>query len=301
MTEIISAAASLDEITAQIKLKLVENRVLANAFNRNINQNSVEIGQWLTQAKKLVNYGQWQNWLADNFQMTVRTAQNYMKVAAYFGVNSTLKSENVFFFQPAALIELTKMTPAELPKFLAETPNADKLSVRNLREQIKQWKKPAPVTVDAEIKTAPADEKPLKLPPPQFVKIPALLVDAAKAAGVEIAMNFSRTLRPTDTEILLTRLNGSAIKEYSAVADCVIFAAPLEFTRSDNAVKKLRPAIWYFGGVAQFFFQHFGLFGNLFLPAKKPAKTGNVDKPINNCGEIITFKGDKFNGTLYQR
>lgn len=289
MTEIISAAASLDEITAQIKIKLVENHVLTNAFNRNINQNSVEIGQWLTQAKKIIPYKQWQIWLDDNFQMTKQAAGNYIRVAEMF---SNLK--NVFHFEGfnfAALIELTKMTPAELPKFLAETPNADKLSVRNLREQIKQWKKPAPVTVAAEIKTAPADEKPLKLPPPQFVKIPALLVDAAKAAGVEIAMNFSRTLRPTDTEILLTRLNGSAIREYSAVADCVIFAAPLEFTRSDNAVKKLRPAIWYFGALAQVFIKHFGLFGNLFFPAKKPAiQAGNVDKPINNCGEILTFE-----------
>ena len=194
--------------------------------------------------------------------MTVRTAQNYMKVAAYFGVNSTLKNENVFVFQPAALIELTKMTPANVEKFLAETPNAQNLSIRTLREQIKQWKNPAPPV------TAPADKKPLKLPPPSFSKVPAPLLDAAKAASIDISINFNRALQPADTYILVTRINSAAIDFSSAVADCVIFAAPLEFTRSDNAVKKLRPAIWYFGGVAQVFY---GLSGNLFFPAKKPA------------------------------
>lgn len=285
MTEIISAAASLDDLTAQIKIKLVENHVLTNAFNRNINQNSVAIGQYLTQAKKLVNHGQWQNFLADNFSMTVRTAQNYMKVAAYFGGNSILKNENVFVFQPAALIELTKIAPVEVQKFLAETPNADKLSVRNLREKIRNWKVPAPSTVevDAEIKTARADGSPLKLPPPSFSKVPAPLLDAAKAAGVEILINFSRALQPADSDILITRINSAAIDFYSAVADCVIFAAPMEFIRSDNAVKKLRPAIWYFGGVAQIFYQHFSNFGNLFLPAKKPADTGkSIEKTLNN-------------------
>lgn len=72
LTATAPATMTLDSITANIKLKLVENHVLTNAFNRNINHNSVEIGQW-------------QNWLADNFQMTDQTARNYMKVAAYFG------------------------------------------------------------------------------------------------------------------------------------------------------------------------------------------------------------------------
>ena len=55
------------------------------------------------------------------------------------------------------------------------------------------------------------------------------------------------------------------------MTEIISAAASLEFTRSDNAVKKLRPAIWYFGGVAQVFIKHFGLFGAAFYPAKKPA------------------------------
>lgn len=271
MTEIISAAVSLDDLTAQIKIKLVENHVLTNAFNRNINQNSVAIGQYLTQAKKLVPYKQWQIWLDENFKMTKQAAGNYIRVAEFVGNLKNVFQVEEFNF--AALIELTKIPNAELQKFLAENPNADKLSVRNLREKIRNWKVPAPLTVevDAEIKTARADGSPLKLPPPSFSKVPNVLLEAAKAAGVEVSMNFSRALQPADSDILITKINAGAIDFYSAFADCVIFAAPMEFIRSDNAVKKLRPAIWYFGGVAQIFYQHFSNFGNLFLPAKKPA------------------------------
>ena len=215
-----------------------------------------------------------------------------ISAAAYFGGNSILKNENVFVFQPAALIELTKIPTAELQKFLAENPNAEKLSVRNLREKIRNWKVPASLTVEVD-----AEIKPLKLPPPSFSKVPNVLLEAAKAAGVEVSMNFSRALQPADSDILITRINSAAIDFYSAVADCVIFAAPMEFIRSDNAVKKLRPAIWYFGGVAQIFYQHFSNFGNLFLPAKKPADSaGEVKNLINNCGQIVPFKGGNFNG-----
>ena len=243
MTEIISAAASLDDLTAQIKIKLVENHVLTNAFNRNINQNSVAIGQYLTQAKKLVSSGK-------------------------FG----------FFKMTKQPLEIT---------FVLQN-----LSVRNLREKIRNWKVPASLTVEVD-----AEIKPLKLPPPSFSKVPNVLLEAAKAAGVEVSMNFSRALQPADSDILITRINSAAIDFYSAVADCVIFAAPMEFIRSDNAVKKLRPAIWYFGGVAQIFYQHFSNFGNLFLPAKKPADSaGEVKNLINNCGQIVPFKGGNFNG-----
>lgn len=79
--------------------------------------------------------------------MTKQAADNYIRVAE---------------FNFAALIELAKIDAANVEKFLAENPNAENLSVRTLREQIKKWKKPAPPV----IVTAPADASPLKLPPP---------------------------------------------------------------------------------------------------------------------------------------
>ena len=276
------ATATLDDLTANIKIKLVENQVLTNAFNRNINQNSIEIGQWLTQAKKLVNHGQWQNWLADNFQMTDRTARRYMKIARYFGVESILKTDNVVRFQPAALIELTKMTPAELQNFLADQEHNGvdlaKLSVRNLNKTIKQWKNPAldiqPTTIDidAQITNASQLKEQLKLPAPQFRQIPQILQTAANNADIPIEINFSRALQLSDSDILISRFNFSAVQKFSGLATAVIFAAPIEFVRSDGVTKNLKYCIWFFGGDSENFATHFGQFGNVILlqTQKKP-------------------------------
>ena len=106
MTSALVTNNRLDELTANIKIKLVENKVASNIFNRTINQNSVEIGQWLMQAKKLVPYKKWQIWLDSNFGMTKQAAGNYIRVAEKFG-----NLKNVFHFEEfqfAMLIELSR-------------------------------------------------------------------------------------------------------------------------------------------------------------------------------------------------
>ena len=302
-TEITNASTTLETLTAKIKVKLIENKVATNIFNRTINQNSIEIGQWLTQAKNLVKHGQWQNWLTDNFNMTDRTARNYMKLAAYFGENSALKTEDVFRFQPYALLELTKLPVDKVQEFLEvqADKNLSTLSVRELREAIQQWKNPEVSTTSKEItaadirqyfkakfpavnSTLPATkllkeianwkltrqaQEVLRLPPPSFNQLPFELIDAAESAQLKIEMQFGRALNfPLDDGVVVTRQNSAAMKKFAAVADCVIFAAPVNFIRSDGIAKKINPAIWFFGGLIDNFLQHFLTFGAAFCPAK---------------------------------
>ncbi len=233
MKTLATTTATLDDLTANIKIKLVENQVLTSTFNRNINQNSIEIGQMLTQAKKLVKHGQWQNWLADNFNLSSDSAQIYMKVADYFGVRTPFKNGDVSVFPFSNLVALTKLKPTELQNFLEEQEHNGvdlaKLSVRNLSKIIKQWKNPAqeiqPTTIDidAEFKNAPADTSPLKLPPPSFHIIPASLQAAANEADIDIEMNFGRTLQFPDADIFLSPLNLSTLQKYSSVAASVVY------------------------------------------------------------------------------
>ena len=292
MTGIISAAASLDDLTAQIKIKLVENHVLTNTLNKNINQNSIEIGQWLTQAKKLVKHGQWQIWLKDNFNLSADSAQNYMKVAAYFGVNSTFKNRDVSVFPFSNLVALTKLKPDELQNFLADQEHNGfdlaKLSVRNLSKTIKQWKNPLPefqpttIDIDAEIKTAPAYASPLKLPPPSFHIIPASLQAAADEVRVEISINFIRALQLPNSDIFISPLNLSTLQKYSSIATSVIFTK-MEFVRSDGAIKKRQCCIWYFGGDSGTFAEYFSQFGeviNLHTQKSPLILAGNISNNI---------------------
>lgn len=54
-------------------------------------QNLIQYGRVLTEAKPLVPHGQFENWVRENFNMSQRSAQNYMSVWARFGGNERLQ------------------------------------------------------------------------------------------------------------------------------------------------------------------------------------------------------------------
>ncbi len=270
MQEVIKASSTLDELTAQIKMKLVENHILTNNLYQSLNRNSIEIGQWLTQAKTLVKHGEFSAWLADNFNMTDRTARNYMKVAAYFGESSTFKTENVFRFQPAALLELTKIPVADVQKFLdsqiAAGVDPSKLSVRNLRENIKNFlptkttiQEKVPVTIDVE----PNNQLQLfdlpklpALPAPKWL-IPPALIETATRADLSIQIDFRRNAKVPVNGVLITK----TAQIFKLTADVLIFCPPLLFTRSDGTANRFKFCLWYFGDNSEKFIKYFKSFG----------------------------------------
>ena len=278
MTSALVTNNRLDELTANIKIKLVENKVASNIFNRTINQNSVEIGQWLMQAKKLVPYKKWQIWLDSNFGMTKQAAGNYIRVAEKFG-----NLKNVFHFEDfqfAALIELTKMTPSELQNFLAENPTASTLSVRNLKAEIKKFLPPkSPARKSKAIKTVELQtvyQLPLpcfeNLPPlPAQIKvewlIPAPILDIATRAGVDISLDFSRNVKPVASGAIITKKFWEVESRLMQIADAVISTPPITFNRSDGLTTNAKCYIWFFGGVDALPFK---VFGNLFYTQKSP-------------------------------
>lgn len=100
---------------------------------------AIEIGRLLIQAKEQVNHGEWQSWLEDNFNLTSRSARNFMKVAERFG-----KTEINFRFQTTQMIAMLALPEGEEEKFIAEkaaenNPVED-MTIKNLREEIKNYK-----------------------------------------------------------------------------------------------------------------------------------------------------------------
>ena len=67
-------------------------------------QNIIEVGKRLIQAKSLVQHGQWQNWLQNNFQLSKITANRFMQCAERFGNSAT--SQNLNQSQMIALLSL---------------------------------------------------------------------------------------------------------------------------------------------------------------------------------------------------
>ena len=103
-------------------------------------QNMIEVGKRLTQAKSLVQHGEWRNWLENNFTLDERTAQRFMQIAERF----SLKIVDVDAFKPSQLTEMLVLPDAEETKKFIEqkategTPVPD-MSIKTLRKELKKW------------------------------------------------------------------------------------------------------------------------------------------------------------------
>lgn len=121
---------------------------------------SIEIGKRLTEAKELVDHGQWSQWLQKNVNYSERTAQNLMRVYDQYGekfgmteMDSLFASgaPNVFeelsYTQALALLSLP--TEEEREQFVEENDVAN-MSTREMQDAIK-------AKVDAEARASDAE------------------------------------------------------------------------------------------------------------------------------------------------
>ncbi|MBR0301700.1 MAG: DUF3102 domain-containing protein, partial [Bacilli bacterium] len=120
-----------------INLPQLENEI--KFYLNQISQNIIEIGKRLIQAKSLVQHGQWQTWLQNNFQLSQWSAIKFMNCAERFG-----KLESIPILNSTQMIALLSLPEADTEKFIeqkevAGTPVSD-MSVKTLRKEIKQWK-----------------------------------------------------------------------------------------------------------------------------------------------------------------
>jgi hypothetical protein len=91
---------ALDRLTAQLR----------TAFRRE-SANVIEIGKLLIESRKHLEHGEWQVWLAKNFDLTYRTALNYTNAAEY--VSRKLKSETVSLFANVAPTVLYRLAEGD--------------------------------------------------------------------------------------------------------------------------------------------------------------------------------------------
>lgn len=122
------SSTSLEELTTGIRFYL-----------REMGQNVIEIGKRLILAKALVQHGEWQNWLDDNFGLKIRSAQNFMAVAERFG-----KTQSTAFLNRTQMTEMLLLPKGDEEKFIEEQAAAGRIvaemSVKTLRVEIQKYK-----------------------------------------------------------------------------------------------------------------------------------------------------------------
>ena len=128
IAEVADKQTNIATLTAEIKMYL-----------HIANQSIIEVGKRLIQAKELVNHGDWQNWLKNNFNLSIPTAQKYMQVYNRFGISRIDTA-----FGSTQLIALLSLPEGDEQKFIAEKAAegnpADQMSVKQLRAEVKKWK-----------------------------------------------------------------------------------------------------------------------------------------------------------------
>lgn len=93
---------------------------------------SVEIGRRLKEAKALVPDGEWTDWLLNNVDYSVRTAQNLMALAAEYDAGQFKTLEKLSYTKAVLLLSV----PREEREEFAEGRDLEALSTRELQKEI---------------------------------------------------------------------------------------------------------------------------------------------------------------------
>ena len=127
-------STSLEELTTSIRFYL-----------REMGQNVIEIGKRLILAKELVQYGDWQAWLEDNFNLSLRTARQFMQIAERFGEKSdSQERQTSAVLNQSQMVEMLSLPEGEEEKFIEELAAVGRvvaeMSVKMLRAEIQKYK-----------------------------------------------------------------------------------------------------------------------------------------------------------------
>lgn len=102
-------------------------------------QNIIKIGQLLTEAKKKINHGEWEDWLSVNVKFTLRTANRFMKCAERFSKQTTSSVLN-----SSQMFELLALKSGDTEEFLnqkaSEGKSIENMPIKALREEVRMWK-----------------------------------------------------------------------------------------------------------------------------------------------------------------
>lgn len=128
MSDIIEAGRSLDQVTDRIRA------LTALSFS-----NACQIGKLLIDAKPMVKHGEWEKYLAD-LGYKPSSANNLMLMCERYGEFGE-KLQTFGSFSPSQAVALFGLPDGEREAFLEAHPDAESMSVRELKSSIAAEKK----------------------------------------------------------------------------------------------------------------------------------------------------------------
>lgn len=144
----INSEATVEELTLEIQYYFVQ-----------MGQNTIEIGKRLTIVKSKLQHGEWQNWLADNFNLKERAAQRFMEISRRFSYTSTST-----VLSQSQMMEMLSLPEGAEENFIEEqaskgTP-VEKMTIKNLRAAVKKYNDRLKLAEEKVLSFVPIQETP---------------------------------------------------------------------------------------------------------------------------------------------
>ena len=134
--QIVEGVDNASGVTELIPLEARADRIRQLIVD--VQKGVIAIGFELIAAKKQVGHGNWAEWLQNEFEWDIRTAQNYMRVAERFGNAKTFSH-----LGKSKLIKLLALPEGDENAFIEAQANAGKpiesQSARDVQKAVKQW------------------------------------------------------------------------------------------------------------------------------------------------------------------
>ena len=310
-----TATVTLEQLTAEAKSQLAEileldakKAAIDSVYERAKAAKVIALGTTLNLIKCTLPHGGWYPWLAANFDGSKSTATRCMQCAELAN-RATLHG-----FGYSQLLQLLPMASNELPAFFAAmdkagTPAAD-MSVRNLREAVKNWRhksqfSPKVETIDVpastitvEVRKPPTALPTLRLPaqssqlclfdlPPAstllYYGLPSSIVEMAKSISVPVFLITRADIRadlPVPAIFVATSPTASWLKPLKSIATASVLTR-LQFPLSDGRTKARNALILYNGTDVDKFAEHFARFGDVNIPYTKKASALSTSKLLD--------------------
>ena len=126
-------------------LETVKQEILSLTRQAQVNavHYACEIGKRLCEAKEQVGHGAWGEWLKTEVEYSQSTAENFMKIYREYGSNQMSLFSDFSNSQTIGKLDVSKLllltaVPAEDREEVAEELDAENISVRELKERLKE-------------------------------------------------------------------------------------------------------------------------------------------------------------------
>lgn len=217
--------------TQKKEIAVLDNLAMqAKTYIQNARMNLLQLGRVLAEAKPLVPYGEWENWVKTNTSMSKRAAEQYMQAYAEFGLNPQIAELGT-----TKTLKLLPLTEDEREKLLSEN-DVSSMSTRQLDEAIRKQKQEALKEARQEVQGELEKERTARIAAEQRAK-------AAKSRPPEVTKELSDKLRSHKEQMeRLTREN-SILKQEIRERDEELEEQQADYNRAQEELLNIKSQV----------------------------------------------------------